>query len=53
MIMAIEKFISLVLTAFAAVIGIGGIIVGLCTATGHNIALGAMLLVLAYGNIKY
>lgn len=51
--MAIEKFISRVLTAFAAVIGIGGIIMGICTATGHNIALGAMLLVLAYGNIKY
>ena len=51
--MAIAKFISLVLTAFAAVMGIGGIIVGLCTATGHNVALGAMLLVLAYGNNKY
>lgn len=51
--MAIEKFISLVLTAFAAVMGICGITMGICTATGHNIALGAMLLVLAYGNIKY
>ena len=50
--MAIEKFISLVLTAFMVVFGIGGIIMGICTATGHNIALGAMLLVLAYGNIK-
>lgn len=51
--MAIEKFFSLVLTAFIAVIGIVGIIMGICTATGHNIALGVMLLVLAYGNIKF
>ena len=50
--MDIERFFTLVLTAFMAVMGIGGIIMGICTATGHNIALGATLLVLAYGNIK-
>jgi TRAP-type uncharacterized transport system fused permease subunit len=52
MIMAIEKFLSLVLTASMVVFGIAGIIMGICTATGHNVVLGAMILVFAYGNIK-
>lgn len=50
--MAIDKFFSLVLTAFIAVAGIVGIIIGICTATAHNIVFGAMALSLAYVNHK-
>ena len=49
---SLKRAFSSPVTALAIVLGTTGVLAGICTATAHNIVLGAMALSLAYVNHK-
>ena len=49
---SLKRAFSSPVTALAIVLGTAGVLAGICTATAHNIVLGAMALSLAYVNHK-